>query len=96
MRIDAAYHEMHFKCQELTKECHDMQATCFLYSTIFAFVMLTIGLPIMLIAKIDFKKELKPWAVMLPITFAWTGYIVAQVYAWVQIGTFHKRLRHLD
>lgn len=58
--------------------------------------MLTIGLPIMLIAKIDFKKELKPWAVMLPITFAWAGYIVAQVYAWIQIGTFHKRLRHLD
>lgn len=75
-KIDAAYHEMHYKVQKITHECKDMQANCFKNASIFAFIMITVFLPAMLIAKVDFKKKLSPPVIMAPITAAWIGYLV--------------------
>ena len=54
-----------------------MQAACFKNASIFAFFMLTIGLPATLIAKIDFEKDLNIGVILAPITASWAGYIVA-------------------
>jgi hypothetical protein len=54
-----------------------MQATCFENASIFAFVMLTVGLPGTLITSIDFKKNLRAEIILAPTTAAWVGYIIA-------------------
>jgi hypothetical protein len=77
MRIDKAYHLMHYKVQKLARQCNDMQATCFQNASIFAFIMLSIGLPLTLIISIDFKKRLRPEIILAPTTAAWVGFLVA-------------------
>ena len=54
----------------------------------FAFVMLTIGMPVMLIVKIDFKIKLNEKVVFAPVAALWAGYIVAQIVAWAKIKKF--------
>lgn len=54
-----------------------MQATTFQNASIFAFVMLTVGLPATLITSIDFKKNLRAEIILAPVTAAWAGFLIA-------------------
>jgi len=67
-----------------------MQSTCFKNATLFAFVMMTIGVPIMLIIKIDCHISINEKIVFIPVAVLWLGYLIAQIYAWIKIKQFTK------
>lgn len=67
-----------------------MQANYFKYSSLIAMIMLTVGLPLTLIIKFDFKKKINQKIVLAPITVAWVVYIFTFIIVGLKIIAFHK------
>ena len=53
-----------------------MQASHLQTTSIVGFIMLTIGVPVMLIVKFDFKKKISNAIVLAPMTAAWAVLLI--------------------
>ena len=58
-------------------------------------VIVMIGGPCLLIAKVDFDKEIGLQMLMLPMTVSWGLLMLAQLYAWYRVNKYHKRVIRL-
>ena len=81
---------MFLKTEHIKKECLEMQAKYFKYSTLIAMILLTVGLPLTLIIKFDFKKKINQKIVFAPITVAWVVYILTFIIIRLKIIGFYK------
>ena len=60
--------------------------------SIFAFFMVAICLPVVLIIAIDLEKELSLPILLAPVTTAWVFLIFAQILLWCKIQKYYKKV----
>ena len=91
-RVDQALYKMHYQCESLLKDCREVQAGVMSNWSVFAFFLIAICQPGLLIWVYDFNKDFPAPLILAPTTLAWVGLIFAQIYLWCKINEYYKKV----